>query len=434
MYRIMQEKLNARNKPLDVIVVGLGFMGFGFVSVSRTYNGLRIPIIITRRPQEAKKMLEKKGIKTSFSENLSAIRDFAKKGGITISNNLEFIKTYENEIVFDVTGSVDYGTDVAMKTFEGNKHLVTMNPELQATVGTELKKIADKKGLIITDVVGDQPGSLSRLIGNARMMGFKPLIAGNMKRYMDHHATQKKMQPWADDKGLNVRQTVSFTDGTKQSIEMTLVANYFGMKILQPGMKGPQIEDFREAIPAFKNEKIPPEGIVDYVIGRDLFPGVFVVVSHVDPNQKKYLRYLGLGDGPQYVLFEPYHLCHLEVAQTIAKVVLFHQETIHNTTSPLTQTIAVAKQDLKKGQKLDGIGGDTVYGMVDNTENSEGLLPIGFSYNAIVKNDILKDTPLTFQDVILPVNKATKLSGHVKTHSSAPFSFTHIFNRLGNLL
>src|SRR3990167_6965010 len=31
------------------------------------------------------------------------------------------------------------------------RSLVTMNPELQATVGTELKKIADQKGLVITD-------------------------------------------------------------------------------------------------------------------------------------------------------------------------------------------------------------------------------------------------------------------------------------------
>jgi predicted homoserine dehydrogenase-like protein len=35
-----------------------------------------------------------------------------------------------------------------MAAFKGKKHLITMNPELQATVGTELKKLAVETGEI----------------------------------------------------------------------------------------------------------------------------------------------------------------------------------------------------------------------------------------------------------------------------------------------
>ena len=411
MYDLILKQLDKKQNPIDVIVVGLGFMGFGFVSVARTLKNLRIPLIITRRPEAAKKFLEEKGFKVRFEDDVGKIKDFADKGYISVSDNLELIKEYENKIVIEMTGTVAYGTDAALRVLHAGKQLVTMNPELQATVGTELKKIADKKGLVITDVYGDQPGSLSRLISNARMMGFRPIVAGNMKRYMDKHATQKKMQPWADDKGLAVRQTVSFTDGTKQSIEMNLVSNYFGMKILKPGMEGPRIEDFHEAIPAFADEKIPPEGIVDYVIGLKLFPGVFVIAEHTDPHQQKYLRYLNMGEGPRYVLFDAYHLTHLEVPMTIAQVVLFKQEVINNGLNPTTRTAALAKFNLKKGQKLDGIGGDTVYGQIYLEEESKDYLPVGLSHDAILKRDVLQDQPIKLSDVELPVNAATKLLG-----------------------
>jgi len=434
MYDIIVKQLETRKKPIDVIIVGMGFMGLGFLSSVRKIKGIRIPLVISRRAESTAGLLRDHGFTVTISDSPSKIKQSAEQGIISVSDDLSLIKRLESDMVIEMTGTVDYGTQVAVTTINAHKHLITMNPELQATLGSELKVLADSRNLVITDVYGDQPGSLARLISQARLMGFNVLMAGNMKRYLDLHATQEQMAPWAADKGLAVRQTTSFTDGTKQSIEMNLVGNYFGMKVLKRGMIGPVVSDVKEVLTKFDWESLPKEGVVDYVIGKELFPGVFVVVEHPDPNQKKYLRYLGLGDGPRYVLFEPYHLCHLEVAQTIAKVALFGQETIHNTTSPLIQTVAIAKQDLTRGIKLDGIGGDTVYGMVDMRENGTGLLPVGLTLNAIIKNDIAKDTPLSIQDVILPVTAATKLSGLVKTHSAVPFSFSHIVNKLGSLL
>lgn len=432
MYDVILKQLENRKKPIDVIVAGVGFMGFGFLSSVQKLPGIRIPLVISRRPNEAAKLLEEKGFKVKLSDSLSEIKRFADQGYICLSDDTSLIKNVDYNIVLEMTGTVDYGTEIATMALESKKHLITMNPELQATVGSELKIIADSKNVVITDVYGDQPGSLARLISQARLLGFKVLMAGNMKRYLDLYATQEKMAPWAADKGLAVRQTTSFTDGTKQSIEMNLVSNYFGMKVLKRGMIGPQVQDIKEVLNKFDWDNFPKEGAVDYVIGKTLFPGVFLVVEHSDPNQKKYLRYLGLGEGPRYVLFEPYHLCHLEVIQTIAKVAFFRQETIDNTINPTTKTVAIAKQNLSKGWKLDGIGGDFVYGMVDNIKDSEGLLPVGLSQNAIVKNDILKDSPVKVSDVILPVNTATRLTGFTKSPSKPAF-FGSFLYRMTNL-
>lgn len=411
MYDLLYQQLTQRKTPIDVIVIGLGFVSFGFISASRNLKGLRVPLVITRRPDVAKDFLTAKGFSVMREESPKKIRELAAKGYISVTDNLDLIREYENELVIEMTGTVPYATEAALRTLYAGKHLVTMNPELQATVGSELKAIAREKGLLITDVLGDQPGCLSRLIYNAKLMGFKPLVAGNMKRYMDHYATKAKMQLWADNKGVSVRQIVSFTDGTKQAIEMNLVANFFEMNILRPGMKGVQLEDIRGALQAFASVPIPVEGVVDYAIGLKLFPGVFLIGEHVDPHQYQYLRYLNMGEGPRYLLFDAYHLCHLEVAITIAKVALFKQETIHNSLHPKTKTIAIAKRDLHKGEQLDGIGGDLVYGDIYKVEDSEAHLPIGLTDRAILREDVAKDQPIKISAVELPVNAATILAG-----------------------
>lgn len=414
MYDVIIKQLENRSKPIDIIVVGLGFMGFGFVSSVSQIPNIRIPILISRRPEEAVEYLNKNGVKARVAPtSMESIKKIVEKGHICVSSDINLIESYKDAIVFEATGTVAYGTEIALAAIKSGKHIVTMNPELQVTVGSELKRLADTKGIIITDVIGDQPGSLSRLIAQSKMMGFKLLMAGNMKRYLDRHATQEKMKPWADDKGLAVKQTTSFTDGTKQSIEMNLVANYFGLDIIKKGMEGPQVENILEVLNGFDWKNIK-KGVVDYVIGRNLFPGVFVVVEHKDPNQKKYLRYLSLGDGPRYVLFDSYHLCHLEAILSIVKVALFGQETINNTARPLTQTVALAKTNLLAGTVLDGIGGDTVYGEINSIKSSKGGLPIGFAQGAKLLRSISADCEIKLSDVALPDNAATRLAGLVK--------------------
>jgi len=411
MHDLIQKKLEERKSPIDIIVTGLGFMGFGFLSSIRNVPGLRVPLILTRTPDRAKQFLDAEGLPSEIEHNPSRIHDLANRGILSLSDDLSLIQSYESEVVLEVTGTVAYGADVSMRTLNAKKHLVTMNPELQVTVGAALKKLADQKHVVFTDVVGDQPGSLSQMIAHARLMGFRVLMAGNMKRFLNRYATQKEMQPWATDKGLAVRQTVSFTDGTKQSIEMTLVSNYFGMNILTPGMQGPQAETVQEALTSFPWDNVPKEGVVDYLLGKSLFPGVFLVVEHVDPHQQKYLRYLGLGDGPRYVLFDPYHLCHLEVGGTIAKAVLFSQETIHNTTNPTMSTVTLAKKDLARGTVLEGIGGDTVYGTIDRISTDETRLPVGLSEGAILTRPVRKDEAIHTSDVTVKSTPATILAG-----------------------
>ena len=68
---------------------------------------------------------------------------------------------------------------------------------------------------------------------------------------------------------------------------------------------------------------------------------------------------------------------------------------------PVYDVITVAKRDLKLSEILDGIGGFTCYGAIENYEVTiaEGLLPMGQAEGCKLNWDIPKDGVRSFRDV-----------------------------------
>ncbi len=145
-------------------------------------------------------------------------------------------------------------------------------------------------------------------------------------------------------------------------------------------------------------------GIVDYVVGAEPGPGVFVLGTHDHPRQQHYLNLYKLGTGPLYCFYTPYHLCHFEVPLTAARAVLFNDAAITPTYGPCVDVVATAKIDLKAGQVLDGMGHYMTYGLAENADvvKSERLLPIGLAEGCRLLKDLPKDQVLSYQDVELP--------------------------------
>jgi len=77
---------------------------------------------------------------------------------------------------------------------------------------------------------------------------------------------------------------------------------------------------------------------------------------------------------------------------------------------PVCEVLAVAKRDLKAGERLDGIGGFCTYGLVENsdTARANSALPIARSENCLVVRDVPKDQALTLADVVMPTGLLTE--------------------------
>jgi predicted homoserine dehydrogenase-like protein len=71
-----------------------------------------------------------------------------------------------------------------------------------------------------------------------------------------------------------------------------------------------------------------------------------------------------------------------------------------------TNVFTYAKRDLNAGDKLDGIGGYTCYGLIDNCEGGHPGLPICLAEDVVLRNNIARDSPILFKDVESPVSRS----------------------------
>lgn len=410
MYNLIFNRLKSEENPIDLILVGLGFMGHGFLQFIKQIPGIRVILLVSRDFYRASNSLTKSGLQHDVADNPAKIKTNSEKGILSICSDYKIISEIDCHIVMEMTGEISYGTQVALETLNSGKHLATMNCELQVTLGTELKAYADDKNLNITEVQGDQPGSLASFMNELKLYGFEILMAGNLKGFLNRYATPNSLVEEAAKRGISWKQVTSFTDGTKIAFEMALVANYFGMEVLKPGMYGHPVDNLNDILPSYDWKSIPENGCVDYVIGLHLPAGIFMVGKHQDIQQSSYLNYLKLGNGPYYMLYRPFHLCHLEAPLSIARLSYFNEITINNSLNPTTQVVAFAKRDLKIGDKCDGIGGSDCYGLLYNLPNAKyhNIVPIGLVEDAIIESNVKKDEPIRFDDIALPENEATR--------------------------
>jgi len=306
---------------------------------------------------------------------------------------------------------VEFGARVAMKAIENEKHVITMNAELDGTVGPILKVYADKAGVIFTGADGDQPGVTMNLFRFVKAIGVKPVLCGNIKGLHDPYRNPTTQEGFARKWGQNPAMVTSFADGTKISFEQAIVANATGMRVAQRGMFGPTVPTgtpIQQVVGEYPLAAlVEGPGVVDYVVGAEPAPGVFVLGTHDHPAQKHYLNLYKLGTGPLYCFYTPYHLCHFEAPLTVARAVMFADAAIAPLGAPCVDVVAAAKIDLKEGQKLDGLGYYMTYGLCENSDivRDEKLLPIGLAENCRLKRDIPKDQILTCGDVEFPLGR-----------------------------
>jgi predicted homoserine dehydrogenase-like protein len=398
------------NNPVRVGIIGAGYMGRGTVlTIEQSVPGMKVAALYNRTLSKAKQAFEQADI-SSYSkvDELEEIDQLIEDGGYAITDNPSLVCQAQNiDVIIEATGQIEFGAQVTMEAINNKKHVVLMNAELDATVGPILKKYADEKGVIITNADGDQPGVLMNLMRFVETIGYNPVLAGNIKGLEDPYRNPETQKEFAHKHKQKPRMVTSFADGTKLSMEMAVVANATGFKAGKRGMYGPECGHVTEALDIFPKEEMLNGGLVDYILGAEPGPGVFVIGYNDNPIQQDYMSYFKMGDGPLYLFYVPYHLPHLEVPITAARAVLFNDATIAPQVGPVCDVITLAKKELKAGDRLDGIGGFTTYGNIENSEtvNSEGFLPMGLSEGCILTSDISKDQAITYNDVRIPEDR-----------------------------
>jgi predicted homoserine dehydrogenase-like protein len=395
--------------PVRVAIVGAGYSGRNIAhQIIHSFPGMRLVAISNRTLSAARDAYTSAGVANPKTvDSVSALEQAMQRGESCITDNADLLCEANGiEAIIEATGTIEFGCGVVLNAVRHGKHIILMNVELDATLGPILKAHADKAGVIYSNSDGDEPGVAMNMIRFVRSIGLTVVAAGNLKGLYDKYRTPDTQRGFAEAAKQKATTMTSFADGTKLSMELNVLANGTGFGVGTRGMYGPALAHVNDS-PKFYADKLREGGMVDFLCGAAPSNGAFVLGHSVDPVKAAYLKYLKMGEGPLYCFYTPFHLPQMEIPNTVARAVLFHDATIAPMGAPVCDSLAIAKRDLKAGEVLDGIGGFACYTLIENYDQAlkENGLPMGVSEGCKLKRDVPKDQLVTYADVEVPAGR-----------------------------
>jgi len=407
---------HAEGRPVRVALIGAGKFGSMFLSQVPHTPGLEVGVVCDLSPDRAKAACRQVGWEAA---RISATR--------FCDDAIDAIDRFDIDVVVEATGNPAAGLRHARAAIRKGRHVVMVNVEADVLAGPLLAEEALGVGVVYSLAYGDQPALTTELVDWARASGFRVVAAGKGTKYLPAYHQVTPDNVWehygfsaseAAAAGLNPQMFNSFLDGTKSAIEMAAIANATGLDVPSGGLSFPPCgaDDLPHILrPKSAGGTLEQTGIVEVVsslerdgrpVYRDLRWGVYAVFEAPNDYAANCFRQYGLNtdaSGRYAAMFKPYHLIGLELNISILSAALRGEPT-GQARSFRADVAAVAKRDLRAGEKLDGEGGFTVWGRAMRAAESVriGALPIGLAHNVRLNGNVRAGCTLRWSDVDLP--------------------------------
>jgi len=393
----------AAGKSAKVAVVGAGYVGSALVHRLVRTPGLDPVLVVNRDLDRGRAAWVGAGADPATvcaSDDPVVLGDAIERGIPALTAVPEAVALEQLDVVVEVTGAIDYGATTMLTALESGRGVVSLNAEVDATIGHLLHRVARAHGAVYTIADGDQPGGMLRTHAWVAAMGFEPVLIANCKRHLDRRQNPTTSAPYAERDGTSATITTAAGDGTKLQIECAVVANATGFVPDRRGMHG--VATTLEHAVADLHRAESRDHVVEYTLGGDFGAGVFVIGrSHDHEQVARSMRFYKMGAGPDYLFFRPHTLAQFEMPETIADVWINGHALAVPPGPPVAEVVTVAKRDLRAGELLDGIGGYMCYGLIDTRARADGLLPIAFARGARLTADVACDAPIALDAVEL---------------------------------
>ena len=426
---MLTARLEAREvdgNPIRVGVVGAGRFGTMVVCRLAAMRGMRPAVVADLDADRAAQALVQAGVAPDAmvrTDRAARVNAAVASGRPVATGNVSALLRSPIDVVVEATGTPDAGAASALEAIENGKHVVMVTVEADVLVGSALRRRADQAGLVYSAAYGDQPALAQELHDWATALGFQVVAAGKGTKYLPAYRKGTPDDVWeryglhaGPHSNVNPKMYNSFTDGTKSAIEMAALANMTGLRPDVRGMHFPAVGTDRlpEVLkPIAEGGILHRPGAVEVVssvdregrpVPHDLRWGVYVVVTSPNPYTRRCFADYGLPvdrTGAYAAFYRPFHLVGMELPVTIARAALDHQATGAPLPAPVAAVLCAAKRPLPAGEVLDGEGGYTVYGVIDDAEAAEraALLPIGLSSGVRLTRPVPEDGLVGLADV-----------------------------------
>ena len=410
-----------RGAPVRVGLIGAGKFGSMFLSQVPTIAGLDVTAIADLDPSRARTSCKAVGWEDTRIDAAAFIED-----GAALATRDDV------DVVIEATGNPRAGIKHARGAIAAGKHVVMVNVEADVLAGPALAAEARSAGVVYSMAYGDQPALVSEMVDWARATGFHVTAAGKGTKYLPAYHSVTPDEVWqhygltseeAKAAGMNPQMFNSFLDGTKSAIEMVAIANACRLDVPSEGLAFPPcgVDDLAHILrPRSVGGQLEGRGFVETIsslerdgrpVFRDLRWGVYVVLEAPNDYAAACFKQYGLptdDTGRFAAMYKPFHLIGLELSISVLSAALRHEPT-GQAQSMRGTVAAVAKRNLKAGERLDGEGGYTVWGQALPIDKAKTALPIGLADHVTLRRDVAVGTRLVFEDVDLRNDAALDL-------------------------
>jgi len=341
-----------------------------------------------------------------------------------VTDEVDVLLGARPDVVVEATGAPVHGVAHAVAAIDQGCHVVMANSAAAALAGPELVRRARAAGVVFTLAQGDRPALICDLVDWARAAGFEVMAAGRGSMYRRGYQQRNPDTVWElfdyteeeiHTRGYNARNFTSLVDGTQAAMEMAEVANATGLVPAEAGLLHPPCGAGQLAemlVPRAAGGMLERTGTVEVVssltragepVEDDLRFGVYVTVAASNSFVAKCFRSYGLATDPSgrfASIIRPVQLLGLETPISVVLAGLLGEST-GEPSRFIAEVATVAKRDLRAGERLDGIGGFTVYGRLMPAQTSiiKRVLPIGLAHGRELIVDVPAGALVTVDDV-----------------------------------
>jgi predicted homoserine dehydrogenase-like protein len=410
-------------KPTRLLagIIGPGHYGTAIISQSIGSSILRIPIAADRQIDRARTAYRKAGVPESeivACDSTRQAQSAMEAGKYAIVEDSAILMDLPLDVIVESTGNAEAGARHALAAIQHGKHVAMVNKETDSAVGPILQRLAQKQGVIYTQVDGDHPGLLIGLIDWITSLGLE-IVAAGKSRDVELVLDRKSGVVTCAADGVTVMETqearlcdeeIGLFDDLKSGevvanmrarrkaletmpaaegydlCEVQIVANACGLAPDVPALHNPilRTSDIPKVLcPSEEGGILARPGVVDVIdCFHDRFEGglggaVFAVVSCGSDYSRKMLVTKGRvanDSGKSALIYRPYHLCGVETLTSILCAGLANLATGSDTETyaPRFDIVRTARKALKAGYVC---GNDHDSNLVTSILQAQKILP-----------------------------------------------------------